>query len=50
MDVDGEVDDSSLTEADFRKLARTLEIVRDNILAGDSCVALLGSDKLAKHV
>ncbi|THH14012.1 hypothetical protein EW146_g6273 [Bondarzewia mesenterica] len=39
-----------VTEADLEKLARTLDIARDSILAADCCIALLGSDRLPKQV
>lgn len=39
-----------LTEADFENLTRLLEVARDSILAADCCIALLGSDRLAKQV
>lgn len=39
-----------LSDADFEKLTRSLEIARDSILAADCCIALLGSDRLTKQV
>ncbi|KAG5653655.1 hypothetical protein H0H81_011615 [Sphagnurus paluster] len=39
-----------LTEADFEKLAKVLEIARDSIIAADCCIALLASDRLTKQL
>lgn len=39
-----------LTESDFDKLLRSLEIARDSVIAADCCIALLGSDRLTKQV
>ncbi|KAI0051083.1 hypothetical protein FA95DRAFT_1554896 [Auriscalpium vulgare] len=41
---------AALTDDDFLKLSRILEIARDSILAADCCIALLGSDRLPKQV
>jgi cohesin loading factor subunit SCC2 len=53
---EGEADDSDrgeadeLSEIDFDKLSRILDIARDSIFAADCCIALLGSDRLTKQV
>ncbi|GLB45503.1 putative sister chromatid cohesion protein [Lyophyllum shimeji] len=41
---------SEVTEADFEKLARVLDVARDSILAADCCIALLASDRLTKQL
>lgn len=41
---------AALTDADLDKLTTILETARDSILAADSCIALLGSDRLTKQV
>ncbi|KAF4581480.1 Sister chromatid cohesion protein 2 [Pleurotus pulmonarius] len=37
-------------EVDFEKLATTLELAKDSILAADCCMALLASDRLPKQI
>lgn len=49
MDVD-ESESRQDAAVDILKLLRQLEIARDSILAADCCVALLGSDRLAKQL
>ncbi|KAG6853818.1 hypothetical protein C0991_001064 [Blastosporella zonata] len=39
-----------LTDVDFEKLAKVLEVARDSIIAADCCVALLASDRLTKQL
>ncbi|KAG6812718.1 radiation sensitive protein rad9 [Tricholoma furcatifolium] len=39
-----------LTEADFDKLSKVLEVARDSIIAADCCIALLASDRLTKQL
>ncbi|KAF8073449.1 hypothetical protein FPV67DRAFT_1559883 [Lyophyllum atratum] len=41
---------AELTEADFEKLGRALEVARDSIVAADCCIALLASDRLTKQL
>jgi cohesin loading factor subunit SCC2 len=45
---DGQLRD--LTDLQLEHLTRQLEVARDSILAADCCIALLGSDRLAKQV
>ncbi|KAF9488996.1 hypothetical protein BDN71DRAFT_1531854 [Pleurotus eryngii] len=37
-------------EVDFEKLARTLDLAKESILAADCCMALLASDRLPKQI
>ncbi|KAF7422876.1 Sister chromatid cohesion protein 2 [Pleurotus ostreatus] len=37
-------------EVDFEKLARTLELAKESVLAADCCMALLASDRLPKQI
>lgn len=46
----GEPQTRVLTDVDFDKLSRVMDIARDSILAADCCIALLGSDRLTKQV
>ncbi|KAG6831056.1 hypothetical protein H0H87_006298, partial [Tephrocybe sp. NHM501043] len=39
-----------LTDTDFEKLAKALEVARDSIVAADCCIALLASDRLTKQL
>ncbi|KAG5642305.1 hypothetical protein DXG03_003025 [Asterophora parasitica] len=39
-----------LTEADYEKLAKVLEVAKDSIVAADCCIALLASDRLTKQL
>jgi cohesin loading factor subunit SCC2 len=39
-----------VTEADLERLTKVLEVAKDSVLAGDCCIALLGSDRLTKQV
>jgi cohesin loading factor subunit SCC2 len=48
--ADAEAFSQDLTEMDYDKLTRVLELARDSILAADCCIALLGSDRLTKQV
>ncbi|KAF5374102.1 hypothetical protein D9615_008832 [Tricholomella constricta] len=41
---------ADLTDADFERLARVLEVARDSIVAADCCIALLASDRLTKQL
>lgn len=50
MDVDDSSTDQHVTEQSLEALSRTLEIARDSVLAADSCIALLSSDRLPKQV
>jgi len=50
-DVHTELDGAAdLTEAEFDKLSKALEVARESIVAADCCIALLGSDRLQKQV
>jgi cohesin loading factor subunit SCC2 len=51
-DWDGEdrAEADELSESDFDKLTRMLDIARDSIFAADCCIALLASDRLTKQV
>ena len=50
-DVHAELDGlADLTESEFDKLSRTLDVARESIVAADCCIALLGSDRLQKQV
>ena len=52
MDTGMQVEEQSapdLGDADFDKLSRLLDVARDSIVAADCCIALLGSDRLAKQ-
>lgn len=40
----------ALTDQDFQKLEKLLEIANESVLAADCCVALLAADKLPKQV
>ncbi|KAI0823297.1 hypothetical protein BC628DRAFT_1504458 [Trametes gibbosa] len=50
MDVDEPPTEQLITEQDIEILTRTLEIARDSVIAADSVVALLGSDRLPKQL
>ena len=50
-DVHAELDGlADLTEAEFDRLSKALEVARESIVAADCCIALLGSDRLQKQV
>ncbi|RDB15317.1 Protein rad9 [Hypsizygus marmoreus] len=41
---------AELTDADYDKLTRVLEVAKDSIMAADCCIALLASDRLTKQL
>ncbi|KAG6919647.1 hypothetical protein DXG01_003511 [Tephrocybe rancida] len=41
---------ADLTDSDFERLAKVLEVARDSIVAADCCIALLASDRLTKQL
>ncbi|TFK39055.1 hypothetical protein BDQ12DRAFT_682942 [Crucibulum laeve] len=50
-DQNADVQDArDLSDADFDKLTRSLNVARDSIIAADCIIALLGSDRLAKQL
>ncbi|KAJ7600473.1 hypothetical protein C8J56DRAFT_910344 [Mycena floridula] len=50
MDDEPEEESKQLTGRDYAAMARSMEIAKDSILAAECCIALLGSDRLDKHL
>ncbi|KAF8904085.1 hypothetical protein CPB84DRAFT_1773363 [Gymnopilus junonius] len=50
MEEAGPSNAATVEDLDFDKLSTVLEVGRDSILAADSCIALLGSDRLTKQL
>jgi cohesin loading factor subunit SCC2 len=48
--MDEKGSESVLTEQDFQKLEKSLEVAKESVLAADCCIAFLAADKLPKQV
>ncbi|CAE6465375.1 unnamed protein product [Rhizoctonia solani] len=50
IEAEGDKEDTELTEEDFEKLGRVLEVAKEAVIAADCVLAFLSTDKLPKQL